>query len=135
VFIHYQIPKRRRVCVKDCLNTVMYNFEGTTKMRKINVDGMNEIKYALRYNHKYSDVFAQPGSNEMSRRGVDRTSKITELMINCLCSLNCSRTCSIKVRLVCATDRCRAAPKMMNRAQKIFARNGVMRWKKRTVVL
>jgi len=102
---------------------------------KISIDGMNEIKYALRYNHKFSDVFTQPGSNEMIRRGIDKTSKITGLMINCLCSLNCFRTCSLKVWSVRVTDRFRATPKMMNKAEKRLARNGATRWKKRIVVL
>ncbi len=125
----------RRRFLNDCLNAFIYSFDGTTKMKKISIGGINEIKYALKYNQDFSDVFTQPGSNEMIRRGVDKTSKITGLMINCLCSLNCSRTCSPKGRSVCATDRCRATPKMMYKAEKRLARNGTARWKKRINVL
>jgi hypothetical protein len=80
---------RRRIRIKDCLNAFIYNSEGMTKIRKISIEGVNEMKYAPRYNHKFSDVFAQPGSNEMIRRGNDKTIKTIGLMINCLCSLNC----------------------------------------------
>ena len=90
-------------------------------MRKISIDGMSEIKYALRHNHKFPDVFTQPGSNEIIRRDIDKTSKITGLIISCLCSLNCSRTCSLKVWPIRATYRCRTAPKMMNKAEKRLA--------------
>ncbi len=132
---HSRIQMRRRALLNDFLNAFIYNSEGATKMKKISIDGTNEMKYALRYNHKFSDIFTQPGSNEIIRRGIDKTSKITGLMINCLCSLNCFRTCSLKFWPVWATDRCRAAPKMMNKAEKRLARNGTIRWKKRIVVL
>ncbi len=125
---HCRIQMRCRTLLNDCLNAFIYNSEGATKMRKISIDGMNEIKYALRYNHKFSDVFTQPGSNEMIRRGIDKTSKITGLMISCLCSLNCSRTCSLKVCSVRVSDRCRAAPKMMNKAEKRLARKESIRF-------
>ena len=53
------------------------------------------------YNHKFWDIFTQPGSKEM---------------INCLCS--------VKLCLVLIIDRCRAAPKMINKAEKRLAING-----------
>ncbi len=132
---HCRMRVHCRTLLNDCLNAFIYNSEGATKMKKISIDGMNEIKYALRYNHKFSDIFTLSGSNEMIRRGIDKTSKIIGLMISCLCSLNCSRTCSLKVLAVCATDRCRATPKMMNKAEDKLARNGATRWKKRIAVL
>ncbi len=60
----------RRALLSHCLNAFIYNSEGTTKMKKISIDGMNEIKYALRYNHKFPDVFTQPESNEIIRRDI-----------------------------------------------------------------
>ena len=67
-----------------CLNAVVYSSDGITKMGKISIDGMNEMKYALRYNHNFSDVFTQTGSNAMIRRGIDKMSKTTGPMISCL---------------------------------------------------
>lgn len=96
-------------------------------MMKISIDGMNEIKYALKYNHKFSETLTPSGSNEMITRGIDRKSKIMGLMINCLCSLNCSRICFLKVRSVRAVDRCRAAPKTISKAEQRLIRNGAKR--------
>lgn len=132
-FTHWQL--RCRILFSDCLNAFIYTPDGATKMRKISIDGMNEMKYALRYNHSFSEAFTQPGSNEMMRRGIDKTSKIIGLMINCLFPLNCFRTCWLKVWSIRVTDRCRAVPKKMNKAEKRLARNGRIRWKKRMVVL
>ena len=61
----------------DCLNAFIYKSEGKTKIRKISIEGVKEMKYGPRYNHKFSDVFTQPGSIDMIRRGIDKTS-ITE---------------------------------------------------------
>lgn len=83
---------RCRTVFNDSLNAFVYNSDGATKMRKISIGGMNEMKYALRYNKKYSEAFTfvQPGINKMMRRGSDKSNKIIGLMISCLCSLNCS---------------------------------------------
>jgi len=54
--------------------------------------------------------------------------KIKGLMINCLCSLNCSGTCCLYVRVGWAGDRCRATPKMIYKAEKMLLKKGTRRW-------
>ncbi len=55
------------------------------------------------WTYVYWSIFAKenfntlPGNNEMIKRGIDKTSNTTGLMINCLCSLNCFCTCSLKL--------------------------------------
>lgn len=60
-----------------------------TKIRKMSIDGVNEKKYEVKYNHKFRDVLIHPGNDEMIKRGIDKISKAMGLIINCLCSLDC----------------------------------------------
>ena len=81
------------------------------------------------------DGSTHPDTSDRIKRGIANVSRTIGLMINCLCSLNCLRICSLKGIFLCAVDRCRAVPKIINTAEQRFAINGIIRWTNKVKVL
>ena len=93
------------------------------------------MKYAQRYSQGFSDGSTHPDTKEMIKRGVANRSKTIGLISKCLCSFICLTTCSFRVWFRCVTDRCRAVPNIINKAEQRFARNGTTRWINKVMVL
>ncbi len=62
---------------------------------KVNISGINDIKYPIRNNHKSLADFIHFDANAMIRRGTARITKRTGAVSKCLCCRHCSRKSSL----------------------------------------